>query len=62
MPWESPGTVKWLFGRMANKDGARLLLESGFEKINKAGPDLQVWKRFVGPKVADDDDSGSDLA
>jgi hypothetical protein len=51
------GTVRYLFGRMANKDGARILRATGFEKINEAGPDQQVWKKFVGPKITDDDDS-----
>jgi len=55
------GAVQFLFGRRANKDGARLLRDTGFEKINEAGPDLQVWKKFVGARVGEGVDLGQDL-
>ena len=40
-------SIEYVFGRMANEDGSRILRKAGFYKIHPHLPDEQVWQYHV---------------
>jgi len=40
-------SIEYVFGRMANEDGARIIRKAGFYKIHPHNPDEQVWQYHV---------------
>lgn len=47
-------SIKFVFARMANEDGGRLIRQYGFRKIHPDLPDAQIWKYDVTPKIPED--------
>lgn len=44
-------SIKFVFARMANADGSRILRKNGFTKTRQTSPDTQIWKYEVGPNL-----------
>jgi hypothetical protein len=43
--------IQFVFARMANEDGGRLIRKYQFEKIHRDWPDQQIWQYEVVPKL-----------
>lgn len=46
-------SIRYLFARMANEDGARIIKKNQFAKISNHQCDQQIWKYEVGLKIPD---------
>jgi len=47
-------SIKYVFARMANDDGGRLIRKYGFKKIHENLPDQQVWNWEVVPRLPEE--------
>jgi hypothetical protein len=43
--------IQFVFARMANEDGGRLIRKYQFEKVHRDWPDQQIWQYEVVPKL-----------
>lgn len=46
-------TIRYVFGRNANRDGGEILKNNDFKRINENMPDLQIWKFDLTAKLSE---------
>jgi len=51
---ESHRSIRYVFARMANANGGRLIRKYGFTKTLASQPDEQVWKREIALRLPED--------